>query len=422
MAATAPVKLAWGFGGSAMQMEGAWNQGGKSPSVFDTAYIDHQTRPTYGTPFRSADHYHRMKEDLGYLGQLGATAYRFSVAWTRILPNCTGTPNPEGIKFYSDMIDEVKRQGAEPYLTMFHWDLPQSCQDQFNGWQSDRIIEVFADYANILFDNYGDRVNYWLTSNEPRANCDFCMYRPKFPPFTTTSDAVYYQCIHNSFLAHATVVRNARARSDSANWKISIPNVVDWIDPDPGAAAKEYYESTLMQIEWFFDPCFRGDYGPNIKRLLPLPEFTPAQQELMKNSCDYIGINIYNSMTNDLPADPPGETTSYTSQEAGKPSAYWPHPRPEGVRALPKMLYERYEKEVVITELGYHVPRSVEETFEQAVNDDLRVKYWEMNAPNVIALITEDNVPLTAVLAWCLIDNYEFESYEFRWGHIAVDC
>ncbi|KAJ3409004.1 hypothetical protein HDU80_003660 [Chytriomyces hyalinus] len=85
------------------------------------------------------------------------------------------------------------------------------------------------------------------------------------------------------------------------------------------------------------------------------------------------------------------------------------------------MLYERYEKEVVITELGYHVPRSVEATFEQAVNDDLRVKYWEMNAPNVIALITEDNVPLTAVLAWCLIDNYEFESYEFRWGHIAVD-
>ncbi|KAI8607143.1 glycoside hydrolase superfamily [Chytriomyces sp. MP71] len=133
---------------------------------------------------------------------------------------------------------------------------------------------------------------------------------------------------------------------------------------------------------------------------------------------------MYNSQTGNLPADPPGESTPYTAQEVDDPTSltYWPHPRPEGVRALPLFLYNRFQKEVVITELGYHVPRHVESTFEQAVKDDLRVQYWQEIVPNVLALVTEDRVPLTAVLAWSLIDNYEFETYEFRWGHIAVDC
>ncbi|KAJ3246326.1 hypothetical protein HDU78_007410 [Chytriomyces hyalinus] len=422
-AADAPVKMAWGYGGSAMQMEGGWNQGGKGPSVFDVAYMDPAAHPTHGTPFRAADHYNRVKEDLGYLGQLGATAYRFSVSWPRILPNCTGTPNPEGIKFYSDMIDEIRRQGAEPFLTMYHWDLPQSCQDQFNGWQSNQIIDAFANYANVLFDSFGDRVDYWLTLNEPRANCDFCMKQPQFAPFTSTSEAVFYQCMHNSFLAHGTVVKNARARKDSATWKISLPSITDWHDPDPGATATSYYASTLLQVEWYFDPCFRGDYGPNIKKLFPLPTFTAAEQAMMKDSCDFIAVNMYNSNTNGMPALPPGESAPFTAQEVDDATArtYWPHPRPEGVRALPKYLYDRFNKDVVIAELGYHVPRSQETTYAQSIQDDLRVEYWRLNAPNLISLIKEDKVPVIAMLAWSLIDNYEFNSYEFRWGHIAVD-
>ncbi|KAI8607190.1 glycoside hydrolase superfamily, partial [Chytriomyces sp. MP71] len=133
---------------AAMQMEGGWNLGGKGQNVFDAAYLN-ATMPGHGTPFRAADHYNKWKEDIGYLGQLGATAYRFSVSWPRILPNCTGAVNEEGIAFYSNLIDEVRRNGAEPFLTMFHWDLPQACQDQFNGFQSDRIIDAFAEYASV---------------------------------------------------------------------------------------------------------------------------------------------------------------------------------------------------------------------------------------------------------------------------------
>ncbi|KAJ3378152.1 hypothetical protein HDU84_007897 [Entophlyctis sp. JEL0112] len=404
-------------------MEGSWNVDGKGPSVFDHSYLDPSFMPTNGRPYRSANHYTNYSEDLGYLSMLGATAYRFSVSWPRILPNCTGTVNQQAIDYYNNYIDQVRANGAEPFLTMFHWDLPQACQDQFLGFQSDEIIDAFAYYANVILTNFGSKVKYYLTLNEPRANCDFCMHRPQFPPFTTTSDDLYYKCIHNSMLAHATVVKNARAMAGSENWKFSIPSITDWIDPDPGAAATDFSSSTLMQTEWYFDPCFTGDYGSNIKAIYPLPTFTDDQKAMLNGSCDYIAVNIYNSITSGLPDEPPGETVPYTAQEVNDSTAliYWPNPRPEGTRLLPKFLYNRFHKEVVISELGYHVPRTVESTFDEAVNDDYRVQFWELNGPQLLSLINEDNVPLTAVLAWSLIDNYEFETYEFRWGHIAVD-
>ncbi|KAJ3013920.1 UNVERIFIED_CONTAM: hypothetical protein HDU68_000499 [Siphonaria sp. JEL0065] len=416
------IQMAWGFGGSAMQMEGGWNQGGKGPNVFDHAYLNTAAHPSHGTPYRAADHYNRYKEDLAYLSQFNATAYRFSIAWGRIIPDCTGTPNAAGIKFYSDMIDEIIKNGAEPFLTMYHWDLPQACQDQFKGFQSDKFIDAFATYANVLLTNYGDRVNYWLTLNEPRANCDFCMHKPQFAPFTTTSDALYYQCMHNSFLAHGTVVQNARKMPNSKNWKFAIPSITDWLDPEP-VNPTEVYQSTLLQAEWYFDPCFIGDYGDTIKSVYPLPTFTAAQKAMMKGSCDFIAVNIYNSITQGLPNLPPGESSAYTAQEVDDPTAlqYWPNPRPEGTRLLPRFLYNRYQKEVVISELGYHVPRAQESTFEQSIEDDLRVQFWQLNGPQILALVNEDKVPVSAVLAWSLIDNYEFETYEFRWGHIAVD-
>jgi 6-phospho-beta-glucosidase len=162
------LPIAWGFGTSAYQIEGGWNEGGKGPSVWDTWYNDpsRQGRPN---AFVANDHYNRMKDDISYLGQLGATAYRFSVSWPRIFPNCTGVPNEEGIKFYSDMIDEIIKNGATPVLTMFHWDTPQVCHDRYGSWSSDRIIGDFTGFADILFERFGNRVQQYLTVNEPSA-------------------------------------------------------------------------------------------------------------------------------------------------------------------------------------------------------------------------------------------------------------
>ncbi|ORY37090.1 glycoside hydrolase [Rhizoclosmatium globosum] len=430
MTSASPVALAWGFGGSAMQMEGSWNIDGKGPSVFDHAYLNHSAHPTHGTPFRAADHYVHYKEDLAFLGEYGATAYRFSFSWPRILPDCTGNVNQKAIDYYNNYIDEIIKNGAEPFATMFHWDLPQACQDKFNGLQNPTaFVDAFTEYSQVLLSAFGSKVTYWLTLNEPRANCDFCMHRPQFAPFTTTTDDLYYKCMHASLLAHGNVVQKARAMPGGSKWKFGLPNIMEWHDPDPGYtdATADESSSTLRQAEWYFDPCFFGDYGPGIKAVHPqIPSFTAAESNLMNGSCDFIAVNIYSSFTNGLPSLPIGETEAYALQEVDDyqyhyDMPYWPHPRPEGIRLLPQWLAKRYNKEVVITELGYHVPRSLETSFTQAVNDDLRTQFWTLAGPQLLAAINEDKTPLTAVLAWSLLDNYEFYTYEFRWGHVAVD-
>ncbi|KAJ3065775.1 hypothetical protein HDU98_010850, partial [Podochytrium sp. JEL0797] len=239
----------------------------------------------------------------------------------------------------------------------------------------------------------------------------------------------YLSCFHNSFLAHGAVVQMARQMANSANWKFSLPSITDWIYPEP-ANPPTYDSSTLLEAQWFFDPCFYGDYGAELKAMYPtLPTFTAEQKVMMKGSCDYIAVNIYSSQIMNAttgaaePAVPLAEMSEYTNQEINDPAAlkYWPHPIPAGFRALPNWLYRRYNKEVVITEIGYHVPRFNESTFEQAVNDDLRVQFWQLVIPELVNLVQEDKVPLSAVLAWSLLDNYEWQTYEFRWGHIAVD-
>ena len=171
--------IAWGFASSSYQVEGAWNVDGKGPSVWDKWFEDGNplvrspgvTSTAAGSPFNSTDHYHRMKSDVAIMKSLGTTIYRFSVSWSRIFPNCNGQVNQKGIDFYSSMIDELLASGIQPVLTMYHWDTPQACEDQYRSWSNDRIITDFTNYADVLFQNYADRVKLWLTINEPAAYC-----------------------------------------------------------------------------------------------------------------------------------------------------------------------------------------------------------------------------------------------------------
>ena len=141
------MPIAWGFGTSALQIEGAWNESGKGESIWDKWYNDPK-RQGSDNHFLATDHYHRYKEDIGYLGQLKATAYRFSISWPRIIPNCDGVVNEAGIMFYSDLIDEIIRNGALPVATLFHWDTPQACHDKYQSWLDKKIVDDFTNYAD----------------------------------------------------------------------------------------------------------------------------------------------------------------------------------------------------------------------------------------------------------------------------------
>ncbi|ORY53846.1 glycoside hydrolase [Rhizoclosmatium globosum] len=408
MAAVAqqPISMAWGFGGSALQTEGAWNVDGKEPDVFDAYYTNLGT--SVKAPFIAADHYHRIDEDLKILADLGATAYRFSISWSRVLKNCTGEINPQGIAFYNKMINQLLAYKIEPFLTMYHWDLPQTCQDSFGGWASDKIVDAFLVYADVLLANFGDRVNYWLTINEPRANCDMCMMNPKFPPMTTNTPELYMKCMKNSHLIHGNVVKNARAKYPalSKNWKFSIPQIMEWVEPQSDGSSLD------KQTQWFYDPCVFGDVTCNLDvtkcvTIDPVP-FTQAEKDLMKGTCDFIAVNVYSTVG--VSADPISDPT------------YWPNPNPIGPRKMPKFLYDRYKVPIVLSEIGFHVPNSMENNIQDVIKDTYRVQWWQEAAPLVLEAITVDKVPLLAMLAWSLLDNYEFNTYSLRWGHVAVDC
>jgi 6-phospho-beta-glucosidase len=217
-----PLPIAWGFGTSAYQIEGAWNVDGKGPSIWDTWYGDasRQGRPN---AFEAANHYNRMREDIKILADLGATAYRFSVSWPRILPDCSGTVNERGVQFYSEMIDELLKYKINPVLTLYHWDVPQACHDQYGSWSNERIVADFTNYADIIFDRLGDKVQHILTINEPSAQCGFGYEQAFWPPGTNAGKRARYVCQHWANLAHGSVVQLARRKYSNRNFKFGLP-------------------------------------------------------------------------------------------------------------------------------------------------------------------------------------------------------
>ncbi|KAJ3044746.1 hypothetical protein HDV00_001150 [Rhizophlyctis rosea] len=425
----AKTQMGWGFGGSAYQIEGSWNADGKGVSIYDKWFHDgnglvpNATNNPNGDV--AADHYKRYKTDLAYLGQLKATAYRFSISWPRILPNCNGAVNQAGIQYYSDYIDEIIKNGAEPYLTMFHWDTPQACQDRYGGWASDQIIPDFLNYADILFQNFGDRVKYWLPLNEPEANCQFGWGVGMFAPGVVGGDPVHFQCFHRSHLIHAQVKKLALTKyADKAkDWKFGMPSIIAWQEPVTQSAA-DVHQSNMdlgKYAGWYFDPTVFGDYGAETKNDTWMgkyvPKFTAADTQLLKNSVDFIGLNYYSASSSSAS----GASLNLATQPTSEP---WQTVYPAGLRKIINWLYKRYNIDIVVTEIGWPGVNENTTTLANIVggtNDAYRRKFWEEHVTNLTAAVEVDKVPVKAFLAWALMDNFEWISYWYRFGCIAVD-
>ncbi|KAJ3104790.1 hypothetical protein HDU97_008858 [Phlyctochytrium planicorne] len=403
------VSFSWGFGGSAMQIEGAWNEDGKSESIYDHWY---HSPAKAGDPNAdvAADHYHRWREDIGYMAQLKATAYRFSISWPRILPNCTGAVNEAGVKFYSDLIDELIKNNIEPFLTMFHWDMPQACYEQTQGFLSKDFVSVFAQYAAVLYDRFGDR--YWLTLNELEANCQFSYGQGIFAPLHKGGDPDKYLCIRNSHLIHGTVVNLARKSYPPAkNWKFGLPSIVTYFEAVEPSFAAEATNRQNSVSGLFYDPVVFGDYGAEAKADPNVVPFTPEESALIKGTMDFVAVNYYSG--------------SGVGGNVGPDLASgirWQNVYPKGIRGLCKYMYERYKSDIYITEIGYPVPEEASFTTQaQVVEDEMRRRFWEMTVSNVTAAVVEDNIPVKGLLAWALLDNFEWVDYVPRFGAVAVD-
>uniref|UniRef100_A0A453RFI3 Uncharacterized protein n=2 Tax=Aegilops tauschii subsp. strangulata TaxID=200361 RepID=A0A453RFI3_AEGTS len=309
-----PRDFLFGTASSAYQYEGAVREGGRGPSIWDAFTHNHPEKIANGSNGDVAiDSYHRYKDDVNIMKDLGFNAYRFSLSWSRILPSgkLSGGVNMEGINYYNNLIDKLISEGIEPFVTLFHWDSPQVLEQQYGGFLSQLIVEDFKDYASICFREFGDRVKYWITFNEPWSFSIGGYSSGTYAPGRCSSSAKPgcsmgdsgrepYIVAHNQLLAHAAAVQVYRDKYQiEQKGKISITIVSNWIIPYSNS--KEDKDASKRALDfmygWFMDPLTKGHYPLSMKTLVGnrLPKFTKEQARAVKGSFDFIGLNYYSA-------------------------------------------------------------------------------------------------------------------------------
>lgn len=430
-----PENFLWGGSTSAYQVEGAYSEDGKGLSVQDTKAV------TPGTSdFKIAsDHYHRYKEDIALFAEMGFKAYRFSVAWTRIIPNGTGKVNQKGIAFYSNVIDECLKHGIEPIVTMYHFDLPDALNQQ-GGWSNSANSDAFVEYARVLFENLGAKVNYWLTINEQN------MMILHGAAIGTVNDKVsnvkqdLYQQNHYMLLAQAKVMKMCHDMCPDA--KIGpAPNISEvypaTADPKDFIAAQNL---NAIRNWLYLDVAVYGRYNPIALAYLKdrgyAPEITEEDLEVFKaGKPDFIAFNYYNTSTaahssfSDTAVGPEDGDQQIELGEKGvykavynryleRTSFNW-EIDPVGFRATLRSVYERYGLPVIITENG--LGEYDELTPDGNVHDQYRIDYLKKEIAEM-KLALSDGIEVFGFCPWSAIDLVSTHSgVKKRYGFIYVD-
>ncbi|PIA61391.1 hypothetical protein AQUCO_00300732v1 [Aquilegia coerulea] len=306
-----PPNFVFGSGTSAYQVEGAAAEDGRTPSVWDTFAHSGRLRDKSNGDV-ACDQYHKYKEDVQLMVDTGLEAYRFSISWSRIIPNGKGPVNPKGLQYYNNLIDELIKHGIQPCVTLCHFDLPQALEDDYGGWLSEKIVDDFTAYADVCFKEFGDRVSHWTTINEPNSVAlggydlgslppQRCSY-PYGENCTKGNSSVEpYIYTHNSLLAHASAVRLYQNKYQAKQKGfIGLTIFTYWLIPFSNSVkdAKATQRAYDLFMGWFINPLVFGDYPKTLKKHAgsKIPTFTPQQSELVKGSFDFLGLNHYQTV------------------------------------------------------------------------------------------------------------------------------
>jgi len=296
-----PRDFVWGTATSAYQIEGAVDVDGRQPSIWDTFCGIPGNIANGDSGKEACDHYRRFEDDVKLMADMGLTAYRFSISWSRLFKDPAGKePNQRGIEFYNRLIDVLLDNGIQPWVTLYHWDLPEQLQQQYDGWLGEKTIALFAEYAATCFELFGDRVKRWITINESWVVSVLGYGQGIFAP-GRVSNSEPYQVAHNLLLAHAEAVDVYRKKfQTSQKGLIGISNNCDWREPLTNS--QEDCEAAQKALEfflaWFADPIYLGDYPQSMKQAVGsrLPDFTAEQKLKIKGSSDFFGLNHYTTM------------------------------------------------------------------------------------------------------------------------------
>ena len=319
-----PKDFLWGSASAAYQVEGGWDADGKGVSNWDKfVRIPGKTfKATTGD--KAVDHYHRYKEDVKLMAEMGLKTYRFSIAWTRIYPNGNGEVNEKGLEFYDNLINELLKYGIEPMVTVYHWDMPQALEDQYHGWESRKIVDDYVNYATTLFKRYGDRVKYWITMNEQNIFTGHGWLEGMHPPGKVDDMKTFYQVNHHANIAHAKSVIALKELHPEAKVGASFAYSPSYAyDRKPeNAMAKADYDD--LQNYYWMDAYAYGRYPraaiQYLKSLGCAPIFEEGDEALMKKAAsliDFMGVNYYQTCVVEY-NDINGVGSDHTMNNTGK--------------------------------------------------------------------------------------------------------
>lgn len=418
----------WGAATAAYQVEGAWQEGGKGLSVWDMCC----GRPGFvkdsDTGETACDHYHRMKEDVRLMKELGLKAYRFSVSWPRVLPEGTGRINEEGLAFYDSLVDELKKNGIEPYVTLFHWDFPYALYRK-GGWLNPESPEWFAEYTRVIVDRLSDRVQYYITLNEPQCFVGLGHETGIHAPGLKLSRRDILTAGHHVLLAHGRAVQVIRGNAVLSP-KIGFAPVgnpgIPASESDVEAARRATFAcdsaGAFWSTAWWADPAFFGKYPEVPDPDKDLQEFfcsvTPEEMKLICQPLDFFGVNIYQGRTVEQVALPEGYALTKKKTGYSQTAIKWPV-TPEALYYGPKFYYERYQKPILITENGLSSMDWV--SLDGKVHDPGRIDFTARYLSEYHRAY-EDGILLMGYFHWSLMDNFEWaEGYNERFGLIYID-
>ncbi|MFZ5889582.1 MAG: GH1 family beta-glucosidase [Myxococcota bacterium] len=420
-----PEGFIWGAAAASYQIEGAAHIDGKGPSVWDM-FCDKPGMVWQGQSGAEAcDHYHRYREDVGLMKEMGLKAYRLSISWPRVLPDGVGRVNEAGLDFYDRLLDELLKAGITPWVTLFHWDYPLALYHR-GGWLNRDSSEWFAEYTSVIAKRLSDRVTHWMTHNEPQVFIGAGHHEGRHAPGDRLRFAEVLLAGHNSLRAHGRGVQVLRAecrkpaRIGAA--PVGMPMLPVSNSPADIEAARartfSVWADTAWTNTWWMDPMFLGRYPEDgIKRYgAQVPAIQAGDMELIAQPLDFFGANIYQG----TPVRAGKDGVELVPPAVGSPiTAFEWAVTPEALYWGPRFFYERYKKPIVITENGISCRDWL--ALDGKVHDPDRIDFTARHLLELSRAIG-DGIPVEGYFHWSFIDNFEWaHGYKHRFGMIFCD-
>jgi beta-glucosidase len=425
-----PDDFMWGAATAAYQIEGAIAEDGRKPSVWDTFSAIPKRTLNGATGAIACDHYHRYPEDVRLMAALGIKHYRFSIAWTRVIPDGRGAVNEAGIDFYKRLVDCLQEHGITPHATLFHWDSPQTLENEYGSWQNRQIAQDFADYATAVVSRLGDRITHWMTINEipcfTHMGYEVGKVPPHAPGTVVKNRKAVWQTSHHALLAHGLGCQAIRAASPGS---CSVALVDNFGVPVPISESPANIEAAkrAFHTHWYNGgvtfPALTGAYSPLFLEQMgkDAPEIQPGDLDIIHQPLDWLGFNVYTGTYVQAADNKAGyETLSFPK---GYPRLHMPWLQivPEciywGVRHISETV-GRSDLPIFISENGC---AAEDELVNKAVIDSDRILYLRQHFKSAHRAVSE-GYPLKGYFVWSLLDNFEWAwGYDRRFGLIYTN-